>query len=92
MHVFLTHLQHGVQHVDLAGLVSSLGQSEALWRSHPGDPLDHSLHPGELHQHILVLRTQTLHTYYVINCLTKHLWDRAGRGDGAVRAWELVKT
>lgn len=73
--LFLTHLQHGVQHMDLASLLSSLRQSEALRWSHPGDPLDHSLHPGELHQHILILWTQALHTHCIVSCLTHHLWD-----------------
>lgn len=72
--LFFTDLQHRVQHVDLAGLVSGLRQSKALWRSHPRYPLDHSLHPGELHQHILVLRTQPAHTQCVVNCFTQHLW------------------
>jgi len=69
----VTHLQHGVQHVDLAGLVPGLRQSEALRRAHPVDPLDHSLQPGELHQHILLLWTQAQLPHGVVNRLTHHL-------------------
>lgn len=74
----LTHLQHGVQHVDLTSLLSSLRQSKALRWAHPGDPLDHSLHPGEFHQHILVLWTQAMHIHCVVNRLTHHLCGTRG--------------
>lgn len=71
--LFLTDLQHGVQHVDLAGLVSGLRESKALRWSDPGNPLNHSLHTGEFHQHVLVLRSQPAHVYRVVNGLTQHL-------------------
>lgn len=69
----LSHLQRGVQHVNFAGLLPGLGQSKALRGSHPGDPLDHPLNPGEFHQHVLLLRTQPTHIHCVIERLTRHL-------------------
>ncbi|TNN69443.1 hypothetical protein EYF80_020277 [Liparis tanakae] len=74
------HLQHGVQHVDLAGLVPGLRQSEALGGAHPVDPLHHSLQPGELHQHVLLLWTQAQRPHGVVHRLTHHL-----SGGGATR-------
>ena len=73
----LAHLQHGVQHVDFAGLLSGLGQRKPLRGSHPGNPLDHSLNSGEIHQHVLVLRTQPTHTHCIIERLTQHLCGEA---------------
>lgn len=73
----LAHLQHGVQHVDFAGLLSGLGQSESLRGSHPGDTLHHPLHSGELHQYVLVLRAQPTHIRCVIKRLTHHLCGEA---------------
>lgn len=75
-----THLQHGVQQVDLARLLSILRQSEAMRRPHPVDALDHPLHPRELHQHVLVLRTEAAHTHGIVNGLTHHLRDEGGVG------------
>lgn len=75
----ITHLQHGVQHLNFAGLLSGLAQSEALRGSHPGDPLDHPLNSGEFHQHVLVLRTQPTRIQRVIHRLTHHLCGEVGR-------------
>lgn len=90
----LTHLQHTVQHVHFSGLMPRLRQSKALWGSDPGDPLDHSLHPGKLHQHILVLWTQTSHKNSVVKGLTQNLMEsrqEAFRGTEKQDNFKLVK-
>lgn len=71
----MTHLQHGVQQLDLAGLLPVLSQSEAVRRPHPVYPLHHPLHPRELHQHVLVLLAQAAHADSVVSGLARHLQD-----------------
>lgn len=76
-----THLQHGVQQVDLARLLSVLSQSEAVRRPHPVHALHHPLHLRELHQHVLVLLAQAAHAHGVVSGLANHL-RYAGRSFG----------